>query len=267
MVAKQRNWLWTINRRLRKLGHEIQVWPPRKSMFLISEEISRLCQNLEPELDTIDLKDLSMVMLGHSLILSKSKKSLSQLSQDAWIIGSTQGQGLGAFLEIGAYDPYQYSNTAILREVFLWKGFHVDPSERAKDAFLNIGLGDKFIHAAVGPKPGYGYLQGEDALAHISYSFEDLHLSVDHKVVPIVAPEQLIKRVGKVDYLSLDIEGGELEVLEAWPFTSSRPRYLTVEHNYRMKDRNRIQELLKGNGYRQVLGSFTDFEDWFVLDE
>ena len=49
-----------------------------------------------------------------------------------------------------------------------------------------------------------------------------------------------------VDYLSLDIEGGEYEVLRSIDFSKTRITSLTVENNY---SKANIRQLMKDNGY------------------
>lgn len=56
------------------------------------------------------------------------------------------------------------------------------------------------------------------------------------------APEEL-------DFVSLDVEGAELEVLAAFPFERYRMRVLSVEHNHEEPKRGDIAKLLKSHGY------------------
>jgi hypothetical protein len=59
----------------------------------------------------------------------------------------------------------------------------------------------------------------------------------------------------EIDYLSLDIEGGEYEVLRVFPFDKWMFRCMTIEHNAHMGPSNQakreeIRKLLLSNGYR-----------------
>jgi hypothetical protein len=50
------------------------------------------------------------------------------------------------YLEIGAFHPFKYSNTATLRDVFGWIGCSVDPSSEAYKAFFDAGLSERFVN-------------------------------------------------------------------------------------------------------------------------
>ena len=58
-----------------------------------------------------------------------------------------------------------------------------------------------------------------------------------------------------VDYFSLDVEGGELDVLKTIPFHSVNIKVLSVEYNLvKMMDGadEEMKELMRTNGYRLV---------------
>jgi hypothetical protein len=55
-----------------------------------------------------------------------------------------------------------------------------------------------------------------------------------------------------IHYISLDIEGGELEALKAFTFGRYEVGALTIEHNFDETRRNQIRALLASKGYRRV---------------
>ena len=65
----------------------------------------------------------------------------------------------------------------------------------------------------------------------------------------------LLARVGAppfIHYMSLDIEGAELDALKGFPFDRHRLGALTVEHNFEEPKRSDIEKLMKRQGYRRV---------------
>ena len=54
-----------------------------------------------------------------------------------------------------------------------------------------------------------------------------------------------------IHFISLDIEGAELEALKAFPFETHRFGALAVEHNYEEPKRSQIGTVLKAHGYRR----------------
>ena len=66
-----------------------------------------------------------------------------------------------------------------------------------------------------------------------------------------------------IDYLSIDTEGSELEILGAFDFDQYDIRIISCEHNY-SPQRAEIQSLLISKGYRQTLPELSEWDDWFV---
>lgn len=261
-----RNWLWTINRRLRRLGFNLERFPASLSLIHLHNEIFRITdQNLEETTSDLEFNDFATVLNGYSLILKQGLPPLSQLGQDAWVVGATEGKSGLRYLEIGAYDPYQWSNTAVLRDSFGWTGISVDPSEYCMSQFERAGLRDSFLNVAIGDQNGKGEMVGEGAFATAKYITHDLEKR-QQSTISFITPLDLVQISGSVDYLSLDIEGQELTIIQSWPFDICRPKFLTIEHNNRENDKRDIILFMKNLGYREVLSSVTDFESWFILN-
>jgi len=66
-----------------------------------------------------------------------------------------------------------------------------------------------------------------------------------------------------IDYLSIDTEGSEFQILQALDFDAWTFRVITVEHNY-TDQRSKIYELLTRNGYKRVLENISYMDDWYV---
>ena len=66
-----------------------------------------------------------------------------------------------------------------------------------------------------------------------------------------------------IDYLSIDTEGTEFEILNAFDFSKYSIKIITVEHNFTSK-REEIFELLSRNGYNRVFKEISLFDDWYV---
>ncbi|MBK7635080.1 MAG: FkbM family methyltransferase [Saprospiraceae bacterium] len=60
-----------------------------------------------------------------------------------------------------------------------------------------------------------------------------------------------------IDYLSIDTEGSEYDILSSFNFDRYTFGIITVEHNYTAY-RDRIKDLLESKGYRRVLTNLSD---------
>ena len=65
-----------------------------------------------------------------------------------------------------------------------------------------------------------------------------------------------------IHYVSLDIEGGEINALKGFPFDKYQIGALTVEHNYQEPKRSEIKALMESHGYKHVHTS--DRDDFYV---
>jgi len=202
-------------------------------------------------------------LAGIATLLAHKGTLHSQLGQECFVLSQSAGISNPRYLEIGAYDPVHWSNTASLRESFGWTGFHVDPNPVTARAFDSLGLAHSFIEAAVvGKHQPEVFLHVEGAMSSTSNFSKEKN---DLKVATI-QPVDLLKVTKSIDYLSLDIEGGEYDVLVSWPWEVCKPKIITVEHNFMDNQRDKIASLLIPLGYREFLPSLTDFESWFVRD-
>ena len=84
--------------------------------------------------------------------------------------------------------------------------------------------------------------------------------------VPTVSLMDLLSRNGAprtVDYLSIDTEGSEFEILSTFDFDTYRFSVITCEHNF-TPSRSRIHALLTSHGYVRKFEQLSRMDDWYV---
>lgn len=212
--------------------------------------------------------------------LSVLKKSNSQISQDVFVLlyRSKQKQSdVGFFVEFGAADGINLSNTFILEKEFNWQGILVEP---AKIWHKKLQMNRKCIidFSCVHTESGgmINFLEAQDAFYSSSLqTFESqrrefgneeiIHDSYD---VPTITLSDLLKTYKAppfIDYLSIDTEGSELDILRTVDFNVFQFGIITLEHNYG-ENRKSIEKYLTTNGYRRIHKWLSLHDDWFVLD-
>ncbi|MBS0332402.1 MAG: FkbM family methyltransferase, partial [Proteobacteria bacterium] len=67
----------------------------------------------------------------------------------------------------------------------------------------------------------------------------------------------------RIDYMSVDTEGSELDILQAFDFERYDVRLISVEHNFTAR-REGILAFLTAQGYRRKFESLSFVDDWYV---
>jgi hypothetical protein len=84
--------------------------------------------------------------------------------------------------------------------------------------------------------------------------------------VESISLEDLLRRYeapDHVDFLSIDTEGSEFAILEAFDFSSFTFGAIFVEHNF-TENRENIHKLLTTNGYKRIFSKFSRWDDWYL---
>ncbi len=203
---------------------------------------------------------------------SISRMSVSQLGQDLWVLERTGFKKGGFFVEFGATDGISLSNTYLLEREFAWQGILAEPHPGYFKE-LQSNRECQLVPACIGGRSGdeveflladefSGMLHHRDrdsnadrrsAYAQFSDNILKLHtISLDEFLEQNGAPK-------KIDYISVDTEGSELEILMSFPFEKWDVRNWTIEHNF-TGDREPIFKLMTSHGYQR---REVDWDDWY----
>ncbi len=172
----------------------------------------------------------------------KSYSSYSQDGEDMILKSFYENQKnyKGFYVDVGAHHPVRYSNTYFFYKKG-WKGINIEPTPtairlfnlfRSRDINLNLGVAEK-------PSKLTFYCFNEPALNTFS---EEVALSVDKKEkyfitkkleVDVLPLRDILKKHvppgAKIDFLTVDVEGLDFEVLKSNDWDNFSPEYLLVE--------------------------------------
>jgi FkbM family methyltransferase len=200
--------------------------------------------------------------------------SHAQRFQDVLADFVMQGRA-GRFCEFGATDGASLSNTAMLEIHRGWSGILAEPGRQWTDALRANRPGAKIDTRCVYSVSGQRLTFSEAPEAE--YSGIAMHHSADahgarrreaeHFETESVSLDDLLTDHGfeQIDYLSVDTEGSEFIILENFDFGRFRPILVTVEHNF-SGERDKLYDLLTGNGMRRIFEELSGFDDWYVCD-
>ena len=188
--------------------------------------------------------------------------SFAQFNQDVWVMGVIKTPGF--FLEFGAFHPVDLSNTYLL-EKNGWRGISVDPFPSGD---WGIRPNTTFVKTVVTRDGRDIDFVKADELGGIEEHVGCHRNKIIEKPrvrLPSKTPTQILDKYNAptdIDYISLDTEGSELEILQAFPFDKYKVKTLTVEHNYEEPKRTMIKNLLSTKGFIHVESNILD--DCFV---
>lgn len=171
----------------------------------------------------------------------------SQFGEDSWVISNLPMPKEGTFMDIGAWDGVESSNTLAFEEMG-WFGMCVEPVQSAWDKCnyrrkclcFNLAASNRCSHREFhlnGTAPGLSGFKAEGGII--------LRLST-------VRADQLWYGFPQLHLLSIDTEGSELEVWEG--AKSLKPKIVIVEfwtQPHPPQDKEIVEQFTK-DGYREV---------------
>lgn len=160
----------------------------------------------------------------------------SQAAQDIFVLIALNGKKNGKFLDIGASEPQIINNTYLLETNFNWRGILIEIDKK---------LASKCKKYRKSP------VICEDA-TKINY-------------------EEIFKKLEEVDYLSLDIDKGNLNVLNILPLEKYKIKVITFEHDVYGGDKKiqiESRKIFNKFGYERICEDVANggkkYEDWYV---
>ncbi len=198
-------------------------------------------------------------------------ETYSQFNQDLHVIQNIYNKKeCGYFVDIGAYDGVNMSNTYLLEKNYNWKGICIEANPRYFDKLEKIRTSIN-INTAI-------YIDDNSELDFIDdteggcsgLQKTNSHTFLNDRPIIKVKTKNLTNLLDEhnapnfIDYLSIDTEGSEYDILSSHNFNKYKFGYITVEHNFINTNRMKIRELLINNGYRFYRENSVD--DDYILD-
>jgi FkbM family methyltransferase len=198
--------------------------------------------------------------------------SYSQLGQDLEVIKFYNKKENGFFIEIGASDGINLSNTYLLETKYKWKGLCCEPIPNNFKKLVknrpNSICYDKAVYNTSGLTVNFDIAHNYDLLSGISHHIDTHKSKVDKNKTTIqVHTISLLDVLNNanapsfIEYMSLDTEGSELEILRNFDFKKYTFGLIDVEHNFNEPRRTQIKNLLLSKGY--IYKGQNNFDDMY----
>jgi FkbM family methyltransferase len=204
-------------------------------------------KNLKSKLQYFNAKQVAYSQEGEDLILNRA-------------MGEKKN---GFYIDIGAHHPVRFSNTYFFYKKG-WRGINVDAMPGSMKAFNLLRPKDTNIEAAISSdvKELNYYVFNEPALNGFSKELSEQRTAIKEyrieKVIPIKTTtlasivEKYVPQNQPIDFLTVDVEGLDLEVLKTANWKNFRPKYILIEilgKNFEEILKSEISVFLKEQNY------------------
>jgi len=204
------------------------------------------------------------------------QSSKSQLGQDLIALSVAGFKRKGFFVEFGATNGISNSNTHLLEKRFGWEGILCEPARFWRDSLIHnrdVHIDFDCVWTKTGEDISFNETKNKELSTISHFSDSDMHSinrnhGKEYKVTSISLNDLLSKYDAPfhIDYLSIDTEGSEFDILNAFDFSKHSIKFISCEHNFG-SNRERIRKLLSSNGYEPIYQDISQFDDWYTQKE
>jgi len=198
-----------------------------EKFFALNNNIQQK-QSLEQKTNTESIKQKLIIKLDPYCAVNCKREPITKRILE--YIGNIEN---GYYIEAGAYDGIFQSNTKFLEEELNWTGILIEPSptiflelEKNRPNNININkclVASKYKFKTIngsfdnGPMSSVGNMRYIENAKLIDVPCEPLYKILDYLDIP------------KIDFMTIDTEGYELDVLDGLHLDKYKPIYLLVE--------------------------------------
>jgi len=198
--------------------------------------------------------------------------SKSQLCQDLFVLNQLNFKRNGFFVEFGAANGVLHSNTFLLEKKFNWNGIVAEPAKKYYKSLLSnrkCNVSNKIIWKSSNLKLLFNETFQGLASTIDSFSLLDIHKSAritqnKKYLVTTISLNDLLDNFNApriIDYLSIDTEGSEFEILNNFNFKKYKFRVITCEI---FSNKRKLNSLLYNHNYRQIFKDVSGFDAFYI---
>ena len=193
------------------------------------------------------------------------------------ILGSHKMSGF--YVDVGAFHPTLFSNTYFF---YLngWNGINVEARPGSKQLFDRVRPRDINLEVGVSQENGsltYHFIADDSTMNSFSEDFLrqiDMLQHVRAKIpVPTLPLAEILNRhlsAGQaIDFMNVDVEGHDFEVLQSNDWTRFRPRIVVVEDEGLDPRESKIVRMMNNHGYElcaQNVIILDKINEYFLVD-
>ena len=188
------------------------------------------------------------------------KKSYSMDKEDLVIEGYFKNKNKGFYVDVGCYHPLQRNNTMLLYQKG-WRGINIDISDFSIKLFKFLRPDDFNLNVAVSNKEGEIDMFFQKKLSQLSTIKENsakkafqgniLNQKILSRKLTSILDECKYKDQ-KIDFLNIDAEGADFEVLQSLDFNKYSPELICIEVIEKDLENSDVFNFLYKNRYKKI---------------
>lgn len=198
--------------------------------------------------------------------------SESQLLQDVFCAVVLDEKERGFFVEVGVGSGRSISNTYMLEKHYAWDGLLCEPNRSSHDSIAacrSALLERRAAASTSGMRLRFEEVLNAGEFSRIAGTGDhkiDSGRTTEYEVETVSLTETLSNMAApsEIDYLSLDTEGSEVDILRGLDLSRFKFKVMTIEHNFNSATQSQIGTILKPFGYRKVFPHISGFDAWYV---
>lgn len=193
------------------------------------------------------------------------------------ILGSDKMSGF--YVDVGAFHPTLFSNTYFF---YLngWQGINIEARPGSKALFDNVRPRDTNLEIGISTERGtmtYYFIAEDSPMNSFSPDFlkqiemlGEVKKEISVPTAPLVEVlERHVPNGRPIDFMNVDVEGRDFEVLDSNDWNRFRPRIIVVEDEGLDPAESRIVKLMNGHGYElcaQNVIILDKINEYFLID-
>ena len=189
-----------------------------------------------------------LLYIKHKTFLPK--KTYSEWGEDLFIIKYFKNLSKGFYVDIGAYHPFFLNNTQLLFQN-TWEGINVDINQASIEIFNKARPNDCNFNVAISNKnKKYINYYTKNMINMLSTTMIDsaktafLNNSYIKRKVKCNKLDDIISKTKfknrKIDFLNIDTEKSEVDVLKSLDFNKYKPKLICIEIHLTRKNKKRM---------------------------
>tara|TARA_B100001057_G_C22771622_1_gene919830 strand:+ start:684 stop:1382 length:699 start_codon:yes stop_codon:yes gene_type:complete len=198
-------------------------------------------------------------------LINNIGSSKSQVYQDLFVIYYSKLKRGGTFIEIGGGNGKTISNTYLHEKKYKWNGVICEPVRKSHKQIKSIRKA-KLEKRPIGKfcKNKIYFFENNDPYQS---SLQKSENSLKKYQTDSICLNHLIKfhKLKKIiDYISIDTEGNEIDIIQNFNFKKYKVNFFTIEHNFDSHKRKKIFDIMIKNKFKRVYTSLSYMDDWYI---